>query len=230
MSLRDIFGEMILKKGTILYHISTNIFTANSDKHMLFLTFHPSDYIQTYDSYVTQILLNKDIAVLFMITGITWNLRVLSALGKLTGQTGGRHRFRKKDTNLIHYKKYLEDEEFDGWFSSINDDFETEIAIINNSDIYTVLSCEKLNADWKRPRTDRDGIYLKSMNWGSKYNISTMNFPIQLNINYNYKNMIEKTIECIDKDSTGIPFLIVLKNAEIIYRKTIPGEIIWNFE
>ena len=38
--LKNIYGEMIIKKGSILYHKNDKI------KPMLFYTFHPSDYMR----------------------------------------------------------------------------------------------------------------------------------------------------------------------------------------
>ena len=69
--LRDKYGEMIIKKGTVLYHTSDNQFTINNSKPMLFLTFHPSEYIRGSDSFITRIALNKDFSLFFMIDRIT---------------------------------------------------------------------------------------------------------------------------------------------------------------
>ena len=228
--LRDIYGEMILKKGTILYHSSESIFKQRQEKPMLFLTFHPSEYIKQ-TKYITRILLNKDISVLFMVLPyIMHDVNIRSALGRLTKQPGGRHRYRKNDTNLEFYKSYLEKDNFDGWFSSINEDFETEIALINNPDAFSVLSCEELIWDWHRPHTTGDSL----MKWGTVYKISIL--PIYLNIHTKYKEMLEKYMTFIDNDIFGIAFLVVLKNAIITYnngRNTMtytPDNIIWRFE
>lgn len=227
-NLRNTYGEMIIKKGTVLYHSSDRIFTQNLDKPMLFLTFHPSEYIKK-TKYVTSILLNKDISLLFMIIGIRHDVDIKSALGRLIQQSGGRHRWRKLDKNLSFYKSYLEKENFNGWFSSIDDDFETEIALINNQDAFSVISSEEIMWDWERPHRTSNGL----MDWGSLYTISII--PINLNVSIRYKAMLEKYMENIDKDIFGVAFLVVLKNAIVTYydsvlEKNLLANIIWRFE
>ncbi len=64
-STRNSYGEMILKKGTRLYHTSKKIFEYNPEKPMLFLTFHPSEW---ENEYITIIELKKDISLLFMVS------------------------------------------------------------------------------------------------------------------------------------------------------------------
>jgi hypothetical protein len=64
--LREIYGEMKLKKGSILYHTSDDFFQINYNKPMLFCTFHPSEW-DIINEYVTYIKIKKDISLLFMI-------------------------------------------------------------------------------------------------------------------------------------------------------------------
>jgi hypothetical protein len=42
--MKKTYGEMILKKSSILYHTSDNLFEYKNDKPMLFCTFHPSEW------------------------------------------------------------------------------------------------------------------------------------------------------------------------------------------
>jgi len=66
--LREVYGEIILKKDSILYHTSDEPFMYKSkkDKPLLFCTFHPSEYGMIGD-YVTPIILKKDVSLFFMI-------------------------------------------------------------------------------------------------------------------------------------------------------------------
>ena len=58
--LREEYGEMIIKKDSILYHTSDDLFTYqnNIDKPMLFCTFHPSEYTGD-NKYVHYIKIKK---------------------------------------------------------------------------------------------------------------------------------------------------------------------------
>jgi len=62
------YGEVIVKKGSILYHTSDEPFEIKdqNDKPMLFCTFHPSEW-DVMNEYATFIKLKKDISLLFMI-------------------------------------------------------------------------------------------------------------------------------------------------------------------
>lgn len=216
MSLRTTYGEMILKKGTVLYHTSNNKFITNNEKPMLFLIFHPSEYIKRNDCFITRILLHKDVSLLFMIYRILHTVDIHSALRKLIHFK--HHQFRKQDRHLVFYKGYLEAENFDGWFSSIDDFFETEVALINNPDNFSVLSSDKIMRDWKRPIvTPLDGNFISAKNWGSNYPISTIRLPVTLNIRDSYKEMLEKYLTHSDTDTDGAAFYIILNNAIINY-------------
>jgi hypothetical protein len=70
--MRLSYGEVILKKGSILYHTSDEQFTYKDEleKPLLFCTFHPSEYGSNNNSYIHFIKLEKDISLLFMIEKI----------------------------------------------------------------------------------------------------------------------------------------------------------------
>ena len=67
--LRNTYDEMIIKKGSILYHTTDYLFEYknNTVKPMLFCTFHPSEYIGDNYKYVNFVNIKKDISLLFMI-------------------------------------------------------------------------------------------------------------------------------------------------------------------
>lgn len=224
---------MIIKKGTTLYHTSDNQFMINNDKPMLFLTFHPSEFIKRNDCYITKIILHKDVSLLFMIDRILHRADIHSALRKLINFK--LHQFRKQDRHLVFYKGYLEKENFDGWFSSIGDYFEIEIALINNPDNFSVLSSDKLIRDWKNPVITMEGTLLLAKNWGSNYAISTIKLPATLNIRDSYKEMLEKYVTNSDTDTDGAAFHIILKNAIFNYfvgtvDDTASSKIRWLYE
>ena len=67
--LKSIYGSLIIKKNTILYHASDEEFLYKPEKKLLYTTFHPSEWIGYDKEYIMRILLKRDIEVLFFITG-----------------------------------------------------------------------------------------------------------------------------------------------------------------
>jgi len=69
--LRQIYGEIILQKDSILYHTSDEPYTYKSENErpFLFCSFHPSEY-GIIGEYVTKIKLKKDTSLFFMIDTI----------------------------------------------------------------------------------------------------------------------------------------------------------------
>ena len=225
--LKNTYGEVILQKGTVLYHTSNNKFEYNSDKPMLFLTFHPSDYVKKYDGYVTKIILKKEVSLLFMIDVIAEDMNIQTALETLVENTCCLDE-KKTDSNLIIYTEYLKNENFNGWFSSINRDSSIEVALINNPDVYSELSSNKLIYDWKLSYYVCPGLFIRT-NWGTLYNIYCGDFPICLRLNTRYKEMIDRYIEKgEEKYANCTVFFILLKTADITYHNSIPSDIIWS--
>jgi hypothetical protein len=71
--MKECYETIILKKESILYHTSEDLFTYknNKDKPLLFCTFHLSEYgFNNNNIYVHFIKLKKDINLLFMIEKI----------------------------------------------------------------------------------------------------------------------------------------------------------------
>jgi hypothetical protein len=141
-TLRSVYGEVILRKGTTLYHTSQTPFTPNPTKPMLFTTLHPSEWVSHYDEYITPIILKRDISLLFMVGGIV-NARILPLLDTLINQPGN-NLAKQKDINLACYTRYLREEKFDGWLSTIEGKTSIEIALINDMSVYEAQSSIKL--------------------------------------------------------------------------------------
>ena len=81
--LRSNYGEMIIKKDSVLYHTSDEEFIPNviNEKSMLFCTFHPSEYTGD-NKYVHYVKIKKDISLLFMIEYIG-NIKIYSSLSNI---------------------------------------------------------------------------------------------------------------------------------------------------
>ena len=208
-SLKSFYGEMILKKDTILYHLDDKKFSINLEKPMLFLIFHPRDWI---GKYITKIQLKKDISLFFMVNPINLiNIRRIPSLLNTLTRKKNRNLNKQYDTNLKCYIKYLLEEKFDGWFSSIEGKTNVEISLINNIDIYNVISSELLNED----NSD-------------KYEIHTIEQPIKLIINNKYKEFIERYKKQSIINNYNLTFQQVLKNADIKYIHTEIKKIHWD--
>ena len=216
--LKDSYGKMILKKGSILYHTSENKFSKDINKPFLFLTFHPSEWYVT-NKYVTIIKLKKNIKLLFMIE-IFKGGRIFSSLNTLTKHPN-LNLAKKYDNNLRCYREELKKENYDGWFTSIENKASVEVGLINDENNYEVVTTEKLRKNWKYNNNKKF--------WGLEYPISTIEIPVKLKINLRYKSMIKEYKKyCVKSgNENNTIFMIMLQNAEIYYHKYDLEEIEW---
>ena len=211
--LRKQYGEMIIKEGSILYHTSDHKFKYKDDKPMLFCTFHPSEYTGN-NKYLHYVKIKKDISLLFMISDIK-DIKIYSALNDLI-EHPNKNLAKKHDYILKILEIDLKKENFDGWFSSIENKANVEVALNNNKDIYEVIETKLLQHNWNNGHYDEDNIILKK--WG-KIKISIIEIPVTLNINKKYKKMIKqyKKYEIKSKFLSEFIFQIILNNAIINY-------------
>jgi hypothetical protein len=239
--MRKVYGEMILPKGTILYHSSEHAFQMRKDKPMLFLTFHPSEWEGWSDEYITQFTLNRDASLFFMIGGFnktrvepllnsiitpkvrnsslksTLNISNINVINNLAKQY---------DSNLKCYVQNLENEQFDGWVSTIEGKPYIEVALINEPSIYTASESKEFTKNW-RNGNNSSGTF-EQKNWGNLYQISSINNPVTLNINKRYETPINTYIEYgLQKIPYEFAFQILMKNAIINYHEYPFSQIEW---
>jgi hypothetical protein len=187
--MQECYGEVLLKEGSILYHTSTKKFKYKKDKPLLFCTFHPSEYGSNNDDiFVHFIKLKKDIRLLFMIEKIKKEL-IFSSLHLFTTNERGNLSKMNDDKRLIYSNK-LKYHNFDGWFSSINNKTNVEVALLNSKSLYELISFDKLNSNWIDSNYVDNHIIPK--NWGLKYPICSINQPIVFIINERYKKQLAK--------------------------------------
>jgi hypothetical protein len=218
MKLKKIYGKMIIKKGSILYHTSYEEFKTNPDKAMLFCIFHPSEW-NGYSPYITFIRLKHNVKLLFMVDEIIKN-KILSNLNSFTNHKNGI--MIKRHNNILKlFSTKLKKENFDGWFSSIEDKSAVEVALINNDDIFEVVKTEELKRNWRNGNCANQNNIKIPKNWGYLYPISTIERPVKLKINLRYKKMIEeyKKYEKLSKYPFEYIFQVLLENAKIFYYK-----------
>jgi len=223
--LKKIYGEMILKKDFILYHTSDEKFSYKLDKPMLFCTFHPSEYGMIGD-YVTYIKLKKDISLFFMVENLK-KARIFSALSTLINHKNG-NLAKRHNNELNFFSNQLIKENFDGWFSSIENKGNVEVALINNNNTFEIIDSHSLINNWNNGNINNNIVKIK--NWGKKYKVYTVEYPIILNINERYKNMMKEYIdfEIETKLTNQYIFQMILKNAIINYHKFKYKVIDWN--
>lgn len=216
-TLRDVYGEVVLKKGCVLYHTSTDPFSYRADKPMLFCTLHPSEW-EGINEYVTRIELKKDVSLLFMIKGFK-KTHVFSALDTLINKPGN-NLAKTNDVNLACYTKYLQMDMFDGWISSIENKADVEIALVNDSRIFSFSPSEELRRNWRNSNNWNNSITTK--NWGSMYPICTKTSPAYVHIHVRYKDMIERYIydNSISKFPNDHAFQVLLSNAIVSYHES----------
>lgn len=222
--LRRSYGEVILQKGTILHHSSDTPFRArpSSEKPMLFTTFHPSDW---EDTYITEIQLKKDVSLLFMIDTFR-GIRVMPLLQKFVVPRGN-NLVKKYDANLACFAQYLEKENFQGWMSTMEGNPNVEIALINSPDIFEVLSTESKTENWSNGYYDNHDRLIEK-NFGKRYAISTLKKPATFLLNRRYKPLLEKyRIDAEEMSPNGWSLSIVLSNAKISYVDAPKEEFAW---
>ena len=214
--LRENYGEMIIKEGSILYHTSDDIFK-HRKKPMLFCSFHPSEYTGD-NKYLHFIKIKRDLSLLFMINDIS-DIKLYSSLNDII-EHPNKNLAKKHDYILKIMVKTLIKENFDGWFSSIENKSGVEVALNNKKDIYEVIDTIPLKHNWINGHynnNDNNEIIVKK-NWG-KLKICTIENPIILNINKKYKKLIKKykDYEIKSKFISEYIFQIILDNAIINY-------------
>ena len=215
--LRNVFGEIVLKKGCVLYHTSQEPFAFRASKPMLFCVFHPAEW-EHINNYVTRIELRRDISLLFMIDGFK-KTHVYSALNGLINKPG-LNLAKMFDGNLECYSIKLHEERFDGWFSSIENKGSVEIALLNDPSIFSYSSSEILKRSWRNSNNFNNTIAIK--NWGNLYPICTLKQPVILNINERFREPIESYME-YNKNSdfpNDFIFQVLLSNAIISYHSS----------
>ena len=223
--LRNVYGEMILPKGTMLYHTSEEPFTHKPTKPMLFCTFHPSEW-EGLNTYVTRIVLKKDVSLFFMISGFRKTF-VHSLLDVLINKPGN-NLAKMNDTNLSCYVKHLKQEQFNGWISTIEGKSTVEVALINDSSVFEVSESEELHRNWRNANNANNIITHK--NWGSVYPITTAQNPAILNLNERFKNDVEsyKLYALTSTFPLEHTFQVVISNAVIRYFPGPNTYIGWN--
>jgi hypothetical protein len=192
-SLRETFGEMILKKGSVLYHTSEEPFKRMSTKPMLFLSFHPSEWEGFSDNYITRVTLLKDVSLFFMIGGL-YKSRVIPLLDKLINNPGA-NLLKQNDTNLECYANHLKQNKFDGWFSTIEGKHAVEVALINNDNFFSYSKSEPLIRNWNIGNYANNNNTFVPKKWGIKYPLCSLSNIIVFNINRRYKSEIDAYIK-----------------------------------
>jgi hypothetical protein len=212
------YGSMILKKDTVLYHVSDSkeFDSKNSrEKPFLFCTFHPSEWFGY--KYVHFIKLQKDVRLFFMIKEII-NDRIISALPDII--TNQKNNLAKMNLEVLtKMKVILEKEYFNGWFSSIENKTTVEVALLSGKNIYECIGSEKIVKAWRNGNCSNDGKNIICKVWKERYKLSFLEKIIKLRINKRYKKIFEKykKYEQKSKYIHEYVFQIILDNANIKY-------------
>jgi len=223
--LRSGWGELILRKGTLLYHISDDPFQPNTEKPLLFTVFHPSEGGLPIDNYVTRIRILRDVSLFFMIGGFH-KMKILPLLNEFVKYPGRNTNLVKQyDINNSCFATHLREEHFDGWFSTIEGKETVEVALLNDPSIWAAEPSESFQHTWTNSNIKGGRWHLK--HWGKKYPLSFMN-PI-LRINLRYKEAIETYLHHSDMNLPGqFVFPILLRTAIIYYHEGVVTPVVWN--
>lgn len=216
--MKNIYGEVIIKKNSILYHTSEEIFSYKNytEKPMLFCTFHPSEWDGIND-YVTFIKLKKDVSLLFMIEKFKKKY-IFSSLSSYINNKN-ENLTKKYNSNLYCFVNKLKNENFDGWFTSIENKATVEVSLINNLDLFEMIKTQELRRNWRNANNLNNIITIK--NWGEKYPICSIKKNIIFKLNERYKKMIEDYINYGLKSDFPYDNVlnIIFDNAEFYYSK-----------
>jgi hypothetical protein len=223
--LKNLYGKVILKKDSILYHTSEEIFNYKPEKPMLFCTFHPSEYDGIND-YITYVRLKKNVILLFMIDRFR-KTYIFSSLNAFTNHPN-LNLAKKNDNNLKSFVKELKKKKFNGWFTSIENKSTVEVALINNNSLFEIIKTEELTRNWRNGNNLNNVITTK--NWGTKYPICSIKYPIVFKINSRFQQFIENYINygLKSKFPNEHVLQVILQNAKIYYHlNKFDGKIEW---
>ena len=197
--LKSTYGSLIIKKDTILYHLTDEEFTYKPEKKLLFTIFHPSEWVGYDSEYIVRILLKRDIEVLFFISGFQKHY-VLS---------------NQEEKKSPAFLQKLREENLDGWLASIENRSHVEVAIMNDPIIFEVISFEPLRKNWRNGNCL--GGIPECKNWGTLYPISSRLLPVVFQLNEKYKLLIEEYIQygLESKYPFEYVFQVILENAII---------------
>ena len=222
--MKQSYGEVILKKGSILYHTSNELFSYKPEFPMLFCTFHPSEWFYN-EEYISFISLKKDISLFFMID-FSNNSKSYSSLPKITDNYIHLLKITHTLPQLLYYSNELKNNNFDGWFNSnVIDKSFIEVCLLNDNTIFEVLKCNKLIKDWSRHNNAYNIITQKK--WGTKYPIEK---NIIFNLNKRYEEHIKKYLQNTMNNKFYLKYTlqILLMNARIYYHDEQLQEVKWN--
>jgi len=190
--LEDKYGVMTLPKGSILYSRGNNQEGYPKKKSMIFTTFHPADW---NGNYVQEIITKKDVRLLFMISYKSRGFKLGSILSELSGH---EDLSKANDDNLNYYAAFIKQSNFDGWIAPIEEKSAVEIALINDSTIFTASPSKLINSDFSET-----------------YQISTIKNPVLLKLNKKYEEWCNNYINASKKEH--YPFAHVMHNALICF-------------
>ena len=146
-----------------------------------------------------RILLKRDIEVLFFISGFQKHY-VLS---------------NQEEKKSPAFLQKLREENLDGWIASIENRSHVEVAIVNDQNIFEVISFEPLRKNWRNGNCL--GGISECKNWGTLYPISSRLLPVVFQLNEKYKLLIEEYIQygLESKYPFEYVFQVILENAII---------------
>jgi len=152
-----------------------------------------------------RIQLKRDIEVLFFISGFRKHY-VLS---------------NQEEKKSPAFLEKLAEENLDGWLASIENRSHVEVAIMNDQNIFEVISFEPLRKNWRNGNCL--GRIPECKNWGTLYSISSRSLPVILYLNEKYRKLIEEYIRfgLYSKFPFEYVFQVILENAQIQYIKNI---------
>jgi hypothetical protein len=140
--------------------------------------------------------------------------RIISSLPILANNPNISNLAKQNNSFLYTILPKLEENNFDGWVSSIENKAYTEVALLNSDDIFKVVKVEKLRKKWRNSNNISTAISLK--NWGTKYPIFT---NVILHLHKDFKPKIKKYIKYSIKSKTPNDYAmeLILQNATILY-------------
>ena len=227
--LKNVYGEVIIPKDSILYHTTDIEYNSNKKTPFLFCSFHPSEW-WNLNEIVLRVQLKRDVRLLFMIKDFR-KAHINSSLNELSNN--GDYLSKLKNMRKYCFREYLLKEDFDGWFSSIENRTAIEVALLNKKNTYEIISKVSLLNNFSNllNRNNRNNL-LANKKWGDLYKISSIDYPLIFNINERYKEKIKEYINyCLNFGFINdFVFQVILENVIINYHKYNYEKISWECE
>lgn len=180
------------------------------------MTFHPSEWIFNNDVHISVVEIQRDAELFFMVEAIRRG-RIFSALRYLLSGAHSNNLLKTNNALVNTWMPKLNEAGFDGWFTSIENKGEVEVAIKNEPGLLKLVECGPVQRDWINAPLGPGETILPKI-WGTRYPLKPGRRPIRFYLNRRFESMIEEYKSRAEEEGLGgTAFSILLGFANVSY-------------